>query len=610
MRSLVYVRILLVAAAFTVAVPSVSLVGAPLPTITRPTDQKNPTNGEPVRLSAVFSEPVTGFAAEDVVLSRDATVSVHEKTPHDGTTFEIEIHAISGDGPLCASIPAGAAAGLDGSPCLASTGADPCVVVDRTPPPPPDLLEPADGTAASDLSPRFAWTPPDDATGIAKYEVEIRGPKTRDYVTSRTTYTPTLGQQGTYTWRVNCLDGAGNAGEWTARRTLVLDIDPPSAPAVNSSFPRIGIWARAKAIDVSITPAADLVSGIEGYAVVWDHSGSTTPSDDANRGALWAGEAFTPPEDGEWWFHAAALDRAGNVGAPCHAGPFCIDRTPPTLRGVTNSLSLPNDPGRLGATADWSAITAIDALDPHPTLEFSIPAGSLLPLGRSSVVVTAEDRVGNTLARSISVNVSNTEPPVVEITWPGERDQVLLGETREPAWNVKSLAPIQVVRMKGVVSGRLDTRVPGRHEFSVTVTDSTGLSGTASAKYIVLYGNLHLEIVRVRPDATEEVVWPLVSASAEADPPALRLSEWIRVRCQPDEPFESGREARPITFSLVRADPASADVPIIEKLGVLRDNGDQYAVDIPLAAWRPGAYTLWIGFVDGSSESFSFRLVR
>lgn len=600
----------LVAALLVAGACSSAMGAAPLPSVTRAANQKSPTNVQPVRLSALFSEPVAGFAAEDVLLSRPAAVTVHETTPNDGTAFEIEISSLLEDGPLYASIPAGAATGLDGSPSLPSASSDPCVILDWTPPPAPDLAEPDDGAATSDLSPRLAWTAPDDETGIAKYRVEIRGPRARDYSTTRTTYTPTLGEQGTYTWRVSCLDGAGNTGSWAPWRSLVLDDSPPEPPAVDSWSPMPDAWTHAEAIDIAIAPATDAVSGLAGYAVAWDHNASTIPLGPPNRDSFWISETLAFPEDNPWWCHATAVDRAGNRSISFHAGPFCIDRTPPTLLGVTDALTLPNDPGRLFATADWSTVTVIDALDPCPTVGFSIPDGALLPLGRSDVVVTARDHAGNTLVRSIALEVTNTEAPIIDTVWPEEGARLLLGEMSRPAWSVKSLAPIEVVRTEGMVGTFLNTQVPGRHEFSVTVIDSTGLRATASVTYIVSYADRHLEFARIRMDATEEIIWPPLSTPLEVERPVFHFSESIGVRCRPDLPPEAVRRELPITFSLVRASRSTTKPPIVERVGVLEWDGALCEIDIALAGLRSGNYILWIGFVDGFSQSFEFRLAR
>lgn len=124
---------LLVAALIASLYPC-AVCATPIPTVAMAAGQKSPSNVVPLRFSAVFSEPVTGFTAEDVILSRDAMVAVAEQVPYAGTTFEIKITAAPDDGPLCLSIPGGAAMGLDGSPSLPSAGTETCIVLDRDPP--------------------------------------------------------------------------------------------------------------------------------------------------------------------------------------------------------------------------------------------------------------------------------------------------------------------------------------------------------------------------------------------------------------------------------------------------------------------------------------------
>ncbi len=591
-----------------------AVAAAPAPTLALAAGQKSPTNLEPLLFSVTFSEPVVGFSSAGVDVSPPAAVSVREVAPDDGTTFEIAVSSVAEDGTVRVSIPAGAAVGeLDGAPSAASL-ADASIVLDRTPPPAPPLVEPADGAATSDLSPRFAWTPPDDLAGAAKYEIEIRGPKVRDYVTTRTTYAPSLDVEGNYTWRVNCLDRAGNLGPWTEWRALTLDATPPAAPLLVSASPTEE-WSRDVALRVDLAPATDAGSGLSGYAALWDRAAASSPGGISNRPFEWTGEAFAVPSDGVWWFHVTALDRAGNSSDAVHVGPFRIDATPPELRGVVGSLRLPNDPGTLSATADWSGVTAVDALDPSPTLSFSIASGARLPMGASSVVATAFDRAGNAASFTFTVLVYNTEPPTVQIRSPGARARLAVGDELAPSWDVASLAPIAAVRTDGLVNGLLDTRTPGRHEFRVTVEDSTGLFGTATGEYCVSYAELGVEIARVRPDGAAEALFSLPAsaslegADAESQAATLRLSEWLRVECAVD-PSLAAYPPAPASYSLVRADPDDPETPILERWGTLAWDGSTYTLALPLVVFRPGAYTLWLGFADGTSVGFAFRLVR
>jgi len=91
----------------------------------------DPTSATPILFTAVFSEPINTatFTADDVDLSAStapgATVSsVTEIEPYDGTTFEIEVSGMTGNGTVTASIPAGVVQDLGGNANLASTSSD------------------------------------------------------------------------------------------------------------------------------------------------------------------------------------------------------------------------------------------------------------------------------------------------------------------------------------------------------------------------------------------------------------------------------------------------------------------------------------------------------
>jgi hypothetical protein len=591
----------------TVSLSAAWVVGAtaaPIPTVLLAAGQKTPTHAEPVRFCVTFSEAVFGFAAEDVVVSLGTVAALLEIAPNNGTTFEVEVRSVPCDGAVGVTVPAGAGVGSDGAPNVASPDG-PTVTMDRTPPPPPEIAGPLNATATAAKAPKLSWSVPDDASGIKNYRIVLEGPTSRDTYTTRTSYSPTL-DEGAYSWRLNCRDQVGNASLWTETRTFVVDRTPPGAVSLVSPSHELGRWMQDGEIRVEASGGGDTLSGTGGYEVAWSQEDAWAPSGKSNRDPTWAGEAFSPLEDGSWWCHVASIDRAGNRGEAGVAGPFCIDRTPPELAGLGTEIRRPNDPGQLGAAADWSTVTAVDLIDPSPSIRFSVPSGLFLPLGRSAVTVTAEDAAGNVLLRTVPVLVYNTEPPAVHIAWPTARGILRMGETRIPEWSASSLAEIERTKTEGLVGGCLDTRTPGRHTFSVTVVDSTGLTGTTSAEYLVLYGDRHLDALRVRPDGTEE---PLSASTDALGGEVLRSSEWLRVRCRVDAIPESFA-CPPITYSLVRTNPLDPKMPIVEKVGVLIADGATHTMDLPLIVFPPGEYTLWIGFVDETNVSVAFRLVR
>ncbi len=74
--------------------------------------QANTTNAGPIRFTALFSEPVSGFTSASVTLGGSAgptTALVSEVAPNDGTTYSISVSGMSGEGTVTAGIAEGAA---------------------------------------------------------------------------------------------------------------------------------------------------------------------------------------------------------------------------------------------------------------------------------------------------------------------------------------------------------------------------------------------------------------------------------------------------------------------------------------------------------------------
>lgn len=108
---------------------------APTVTLEQAVGQADPTRSQPIHFTASFSEPVTGFTASDVSLSgtaaEGASVAV---TSLDGNAYDVAVSDLTTNGPVTASIPAGAVTDLVGNTSAASTSTDATVVFDTTGP--------------------------------------------------------------------------------------------------------------------------------------------------------------------------------------------------------------------------------------------------------------------------------------------------------------------------------------------------------------------------------------------------------------------------------------------------------------------------------------------
>lgn len=104
----------------------------PTVVINQATNQPDPTSGDVINFVAFFSEPVTGFTSEDVVLTGTG-VATNVEVSGDGIRFAIAVSGFAREGTVIASIPANVAIDADGSPNLASTSDDNVVEYQQQP---------------------------------------------------------------------------------------------------------------------------------------------------------------------------------------------------------------------------------------------------------------------------------------------------------------------------------------------------------------------------------------------------------------------------------------------------------------------------------------------
>ncbi|WP_232056351.1 Ig-like domain-containing protein [Tuwongella immobilis] len=102
----------------------------PTVTIEQATNQLDPTNALPIRFTVVFSENVTGFDKADVVV-----IDSNGRTPTtvvtgSGSTYEVSISGLTGQGNVQVSIRENAAVNAAGNPNFGSTSVDNRVTYD------------------------------------------------------------------------------------------------------------------------------------------------------------------------------------------------------------------------------------------------------------------------------------------------------------------------------------------------------------------------------------------------------------------------------------------------------------------------------------------------
>lgn len=187
-----------------------------------------------------------------------------------------------------------------------------------------------------------------------------------------------IDSEGTTTVYYRSVDKAGN---YEAMKKLVIKIDktPPLITGAPSSLPNANGWYNT---DVTVHfDASDLVSGLE----------TVTPD------LVLADEGFNQFATG------TAKDKAGNT-AYYTVNNINIDKTPPQ---VTINLPLEGAEYILGQAviAEWYAIDNLSGLD---SCTGTVSSGELIDtssVGVKTFVVSAEDKAGNTVTKTVCYHV-------------------------------------------------------------------------------------------------------------------------------------------------------------------------------------------------------------
>ncbi|OQA10567.1 MAG: putative Ig domain protein [bacterium ADurb.Bin374] len=228
--------------------PMLADVTTPAPltvTLEQASGQADPTSAATVHYTVTFSRAVSGFSAEDVSLGGTANptvCTVAQTAPNDGTTWDVAVSGMTGDGTVTAWIPANIAIDTDTHWNRPSTSADNQVTRDSTAP--AVAIAPAVGQVATTTlnTAAFTVTFSEAVTGFTNADVQMvsvpQGAITTIAVTavSPAVYTVTLGGMtvdGVYSLSVpaNAAVDQANTGNLAAPSPAVVARDTVS-PAV------------------------------------------------------------------------------------------------------------------------------------------------------------------------------------------------------------------------------------------------------------------------------------------------------------------------------------------------------------------------------------------
>jgi large repetitive protein len=185
---------------------------------------------------------------------------------------------------------------------------------------------------------------------------------------------------GTTTVTATATDAFGNKTVKTFTVTVV-DTTPPTITSVSKNL-TIEATSRVGAV-VNYLPAS-----------VFDAVGVTSVTYSQASGSTFAIGTTTVT--------VKAMDAAGNILTKT----FTItvrDTTPPKFTSVPANITVKRTTDR-GATVTYPVAVATDAVG-VASLTYSLPSGSVFPVGRTTVVLTAKDAAGNASTATFTVTV-------------------------------------------------------------------------------------------------------------------------------------------------------------------------------------------------------------
>ena len=191
----------------------------------------------------------------------------------------------------------------------------------------------------------FKIAPPDDLSGVTGYYYSFSEdpsampqPPNASF-TDKNEITLDIPRDGVHFLAVVSQDAAGNISKDASLYKVRLDTQVDTPTLASSTHTNPQKWHGTRRVELTWKDPADL-SGIEGYYFVWNHEEVWKPDIKAMTWTTSRGTVFTLSDDGVWFAHVCAKDRAGNVGACAH---FKVQvdsgSSIPVIKSPTHSLN-------------------------------------------------------------------------------------------------------------------------------------------------------------------------------------------------------------------------------------------------------------------------------
>ena len=221
-----------------------------------------------------------------------------------------------------------------------------------------------------------------------------------------------------------------------------------------------------------------------------------------------------------------ATDIAGNVGSAAFT--VTVQNTiPPVVAPLADMTAEATGPG--GAAVAYPAATATDTVTALPALEYSVPSGSVFPLGTTVVTVTATDDAGNAGTASFNITVQDTTAPVVV---PPSSLTVFASDANGAVVVYPPAIAADAVSANPVITYRNNSGTvfsAGTTAVTVSATDDAGNVGTATFNVTVLIIALtapaDVVVEATSPDGAIAVYPPATAVDAVDIAPIVNYSQ-------------------------------------------------------------------------------------
>jgi hypothetical protein len=356
---------------------------APTVTVNQTGSQPDPTKTLPVSFAVVFSEPVTGFTADDVARSGTAgglagsTVAISGS----GSTYHVDVAGLTGNGTLTVGIPAGRAQDAAGNSNTASTSADDTVTYDTTAPQTTINTGSPPLTSSTSASFAFSSNEPGSTFECKLDDAAFAGCSSPSNLTGLS--------EGSHTFLVRATDAAGNTDATPSARTWTITTVAPTQSlalatgSTNVSFDAPTLYYRGgggsfRLVDtVSATVAGPASAAFPAIGTTgWAHGAQTvtTPTGGPYTSSVFSWTANPSNPTG---YAVTATDTAGNTNNTPLT--FVNDSTPP----IGGALSVNGTAATSGGTtsdrtdASFSISARTDFSEAASATQSGLQSGSL-----------------------------------------------------------------------------------------------------------------------------------------------------------------------------------------------------------------------------------------